>query len=92
LALNDKIQSAEQLKKRIWRGQLNANFVGKNYPLTISSFNVLLPSFAGVCRDVFDWNFIPFVADDLAVICREKSTSRLIILFFFLDALLGPSG
>jgi hypothetical protein len=50
--LNDKIQSAEQLKKRNWQGQLNANFVGKNYPLTISSFNMLLPNFARVCRDV----------------------------------------
>jgi hypothetical protein len=75
--LNDKIQSAEQLKKRNWPGPIECK-------LYVSSFNVLLLNFVGVFVEMFFcWDYTPWIVDDLANLCTEKSNKQTQKFIFF---------
>lgn len=82
--LNDKIQSAEQLKKRNWPGPIECK-------LCVSSFNVLLLNFAGVFVEMFFcWDYTPWIVDDLANLCTEKSNKQTQKFIFFWVYYLEP--
>lgn len=90
---NDKIQSAEQLKKGIGLVQLDVNCVGSRNLLVTSSSIVSLPAFAGVFVEMHLAGLSPLL---IQMICALFVEAYLIIkqseFFTLLERLLGVYG
>lgn len=81
---NDKIQSAEQLKKRNWPGEVECKLYGQLESINHMIFFCAIARLVWcVSRDVLEWNILPQSVDDLRErVMREpiKQTMNLIFL------------
>lgn len=70
LALRDRIQSAEQLKKKNWEGSEFCQLCGELETTNHILFNCPMAIFVWcVCRDTLRWNFIPRNFDEFFLMC-----------------------
>jgi hypothetical protein len=70
--INDKIQSAEQLKKRNRTGPIECGLCGQAETTNHIFFHCALASFCWcVIRDVLGWPFSPSCHDDIWSFCRD---------------------
>jgi hypothetical protein len=83
--INDKIQSAEQLKKRNWPGSVACKMCGVLESTAHIIFHCALASFCWcICRDALGWPFSPSDAVDISNFCynaSNKQTRRVLYLF-----------
>jgi hypothetical protein len=82
---NNKIQSAEQLKKRNWPGPVECKMSGIDESTDHLFFQCAVSQFTWCFfRDVLGWDSVPLYANDLNELCRDISnnqTQKLIFLF-----------
>jgi hypothetical protein len=83
--INDKIRSAEQLKKRNWSGSVACKMCGVLESTSHIFFHCALASFCWcMCRDVLGWPFLPSDAANVFNFCynsSNKQTRRVLYLF-----------
>jgi hypothetical protein len=83
--INDKIQSAEQLKKREWSGPMECKLCNQTESVAHIFFHCAIAHFSWcVCRDVLEWPFTPSSPEDIQGFCRELSnrqTKNILFLF-----------
>jgi hypothetical protein len=83
--INDKIQSAEQLKKRNWPGPTACKMCGVLESTSHIFFRCALANFCWcMCRDALGWPFPPSEAVDIFNFCynfSNKQTRRVLYLF-----------
>jgi hypothetical protein len=83
--LNNKIQSASQLKKRNWSGPVECKLRGLQESTDHLFFSCVVSQFSWcIFRDALSWDSIPLCFDDLPNLCRgmsNKQTQYHIFLF-----------
>lgn len=83
--VNDKIQSAEQLKKKNWHGPIECKMCGQMESSNHIVFRRALANFSWcIIRDVLGWPFSPSCPDDIFDFCRDstnRQSKRVLYLF-----------